>query len=312
MSMPSFKSSRLASPTGADLQVYSCKPGKNQKAVIHVNHGMAEHAKRYERFAMALAEAGYGTYAHDHRGHGYTEAENAPLGSFAKQEGLVKVLADSRAVNQHIRKKHPGRPVVYFGHSMGSIIGLNYCIRHSDTINAAALWNSGVDAGFLLFVFTTLLKLERMFKGSDVASMIALKLTFEDWNNKFKPVRTEFDWLSRDNTEVDKYVADPLCGFPTSVGLWLDVMKAIRTGADDRNLAAIKKDLPMFLLGGGADPCSSHGTAMQRLAQRLGSSGIRDIKLEILPQTRHESLNEINRDETTTKFIGWLDERFGK
>ncbi len=148
-------------------------------------------------------------------------------------------------------------------------------------------------------------------KGSDVPSALASKLTFEDWNKKFKPNRTDFDWLSRDETEVDKYVADPLCGFPASNGLWLELIKAIQAASSNDNLAKIRKDLPVNLLGGQADPSSTYGKSLERLTGRLRKAGLKDATLSLLPDTRHETLNEINREETTAALIAWLDERWG-
>ena len=51
--------------------------------VVQINHGLAEHAARYARFADFLAARGFHVYAHDHRGHGATKAPDAPLGRFA-------------------------------------------------------------------------------------------------------------------------------------------------------------------------------------------------------------------------------------
>ncbi|NRB32156.1 MAG: alpha/beta hydrolase [Rhizobiaceae bacterium] len=305
-----WTSSKLNSGTGAELQLYSQTPKGKPKAIVQINHGMAEHAARYERFAEALAKAGYGTYAHDHRGHGATSAPDAALGVFARKKGLDAVLNDVAAVNAHISSEHPNVPIVCFGHSMGSIIGFNYVLRHPDTVAAAALWNSGVETGALAVVFSSILKIHRMFKGSDVPSGLATKATFETWNKEFAPNRTDFDWLSRDAAEVDKYVDDPLCGFPVSIGLWLDVLDGIYLAADDKNLAALPKDLPVHLLAGADDPCSERGKAVANIARRMQSAGMSKVNLTVLSETRHESLNEVNRDQTTAMFIDWLDDQF--
>ena len=190
-------------------------------------------------------------------------------------------------------------------------MGFNYCLHHSDTIAAAALWNAGFDTGVLGVVFKTLLNIERAFKGSDVPGLLAQKLTFEDWNKKFSPNRTDFDWLSRDEAEVDKYVADPLCGFPVTIGLWLDVLEAVYFGADDRNLKNLPVNMPFHLQAGGADPCSNRGAAVEKLAARMKNTGLTNVHLNILPDTRHESLNEINRDAITEDIISWLDKQYG-
>lgn len=306
-----FKTSKLKSPSGAELQLYQLATKDKPKAVVHLNHGMCEHIGRYERFATHLAQNGYHVIAHDHRGHGLTTANDAPLGTFAKSDGLAKVIADIDAVNAKASALYPDLPIIYFGHSMGAILGLNYCIKHSDKIAASALWNSGVDGGFLLAVYNMLLKAERMFKGSDVPSQIAKKLAFEDWNKKFKPNRTESDWLSRDEAEVDKYIADPLCGFDASNSLWSDLLKGIKTGADNTQLAKIRRDLPMHLLAGGKDPCSDNGKGVERLYERLKKQGMKDLTFKLHPDNRHEALHELNRDEVMQEFVEWLNERFG-
>ncbi len=306
----SFTTSKFESPTGATIAVYQIKAKIPAKAVVHINHGMAEHSARYERFANVLAENGYHTIAHDHRGHGHTTAPDAPLGMFSNADGWQKSLADVDAVIDMACENFPDLPIIYFGHSMGSIIGLNYCIKHSIKIDAAALWNSGVDSGILLTAYSFLLGLERLLKGSDVPSQIARKLAFEDWNKKFKPNRTESDWLTRDEAEVDKYIADPLCGFDASNSLWSDLLEGIQTGGDDRELAKIRNDLPMHLQAGGKDPCSDNGRAVERVAIRLQRTGIKDLTQVLHADNRHESLNELNRDDVMRDFLGWLDERF--
>lgn len=305
-----FERSSLDSASGASLALYTMNADANAKATVHINHGMCEHSGRYARFANALSQAGYNVIAHDHRGHGGTNASDAPQGMFAKGDGWNKVIADVSAVNAHAKELFSDLPVIYFGHSMGSIIGLNYCIRHSDKISAAALWNSGVDGGPLLSVYSLLLSMERMFKGSDVPSAIAKKLAFEDWNKKFKPNRTESDWLSRDEAEVDAYIADPLCGFDASNSLWVDLIEGIKTGGSDHELAKIRYDLPMHLLSGGKDPCSDNGRAVERLTTRLQKVGITDVVHINYPDNRHEALNELNRDEVALEFVDWLNKRF--
>ncbi|MEE9374735.1 MAG: alpha/beta hydrolase [Rhizobiaceae bacterium] len=306
-----WKSSTLRSSTGAELRVYSAIPKKSPKAIIQINHGMAEHAARYERFAKALNKAGYGAYAHDHRGHGFTKADDAPLGIFATKNGMEKVVEDVAAINSHITKQHPATPIIAFGHSMGSIIAFNYIMKNPKEVAGAALWNSGVETGALSAVGKIILKVQRMFKGFDVPSKLTQKLTFEAWNKEFAPNRTDFDWLSRDNAEVDKYCADPLCGFDVSIGLWLDVLDGVYFAADNGNLKSLPTNLPIHLQAGAVDPCSEKGKGVEHIAERMNGHGMEDVTLNVIPATRHESLNEINRDETTANFIAWLDKRFG-
>jgi len=305
-----FKKSKLAAPSGASLRVLSRMPEGDVRAVVQINHGMAEHAARYGRFARALGKAGYGVFVHDQRGHGMTTAPDAARGVFAAENGFDAVISDVLAVNTHIRARAKNVPVVCFGHSMGSIIALNFALRHPEATDALACWNSGVETGALARVGRMILRAEKMIKGREKISAVTYKLTFEAWNNVFKPVRTGFDWLSRDPAEVDKYVADPDCGFEISVGMWLDVLDGVFFAGNGANLKRMPNALPVHVQAGAADPCTNKGRDMVSLAKRLRAFGQNDVTLSILPETRHESLNETNRDQTTRDFIAWLDARF--
>ena len=294
------------SPTGASLNLYTRRAKGDARAVIQINHGLAEHAARYARFADALAAEGFHTYAHDHRGHGHTKAPDAPQGMFAATGGMAKVVADIDALHDLIAEEHPGLPVIAFGHSMGGIITLNYAFKHSERLGGAAVWNANFSAGLLGRVAQGMLAWEKFRLGSDVPSRILPKLTFQDWAKKTPNHRTGFDWLSHDTAEVDKYVADPLCGWDASVSLWQDLFGLIFAGADDRNFLAVRKDLPVSLVGGAEDPSAFGGKAVEHLAGRMRRMGFSNLVSTIYPQTRHESLNELNRDIITADFVAWV------
>lgn len=293
------------SPTGASLNLYSRRAEGPARAVVQVNHGLAEHAARYARFADALADAGFHTYAHDHRGHGFTRAPDAPRGMFAAAGGMEKIIADIDAVHDLIAAENPGLPVIAFGHSMGGIVALNYVLKHSARLRGAAIWNANLSAGLAGRAAQGILAWEQFRLGSDVPSRLLPKLTFQDWARKIPDRRTGFDWLSHDAAEVDKYVADPLCGWDASVSLWRDLFGFIFAGADDGNFAAVRKDLPVNLAGGAEDPSTFRGKAVEHLATRMRRMGFSNLNSRIYPETRHESLNELNRDVITADFVTW-------
>ena len=188
----------LVSPTGASLNLYTRRPDGPARAVVQINHGLAEHAARYARFADFLAARGFHTYAHDHRGHGFTTAPDAPQGMFGKPDGGAKVIADVAAVHDLIAKEHPGLPVIVFGHSMGGLIALNFVLRHSAGIHAAAIWNANFSAGIAGRAAQAILAWEKFRLGSDVPSRLLPRLTFQAWGKQIPNHRTAFDWLSRD------------------------------------------------------------------------------------------------------------------
>ena len=300
----------LDAPSGARLAVRAVDTG-SPRAVVCIQHGMAEHSERYGEFQNALAEAGFASVAHDHRGHGHTEADDAPLGHFAAEDGWGKVMADAHFVATTARERHPAVPLFVFGHSMGGVIAMNLALRHADTFTGLAVWNIAFRQGAKGIAFRTFLRVERMRRGSDVPSALARKLTFDAFNKRFAPNRTEFDWLSRDTNRVDRYVADPLCGFPVTIGLWMDVQEGMAVAADDEVLSVLPRDMPIHLLGGAKDPVTEDGAATIRLAKRLRGAGLSDVTSTVLDNTRHEALNEVNRETTTREFIEWLSKRYG-
>ncbi|PYE86562.1 alpha/beta hydrolase [Phyllobacterium leguminum] len=305
--MPFEEAETLLSPSGAALCLRQAEAHGAPRGVIHINHGLAEHSARYARFAENLAGAGFHVYAHDHRGHGETRAADAPQGTFSHRDGTEKVLADVAAVNAHIHAAHPGLPVMIFGHSMGGLITLAYVLEHPQAIDAAAIWNANFSAGAAGRLAQLILRAERMLMGSDVPSRALPKLTFRAWARQIPNRRTEFDWLSRDEAEVDAYIADPNCGWDASVGMWIDIFDLVFRGAADRNFAHVPRNLPFHLVGGETDPATDNGSAVTALARRMKAMGFGDVTERIYPETRHESLNEINREAITRDFIAWLD-----
>ena len=305
-----MKSETFISSTGAKLNLYSLLPIKDTKAIIHIAHGMVEHANRYSRFADELCKSGYAVYSHDIRGHGQTEAKDAPQGVLAKSNGFQVILKDQNDVMKLIKERHPNKLIVCFGHSLGSIINLNFAIRYPEMVNGLACWNSGIETGILPRASRIILSIESFFRDPNLPSLIAWKLSFGAWNAKFKPNRTDFDWLSQDKNEVDLYVKDPLCGFEASISMWRDILDGVFFAGNKKNLRKLEKKLPVHIVGGSSDPCTNNGKDMKQLANKLKNNGLTEVKCIILEDTRHESLNEINRDFTTKEFINWLDSRF--
>ena len=294
------------SPTGAELAVYHRKADARPIGVVHINHGLAEHAGRYARFAEALSSAGFEVYAHDHRGHGATFAPDASQGVFSNENGWVKVLEDVKFVNGEIRKKHPKLPIIMFGHSMGAMLTYNYLLRWPETIDAAAIWNAAMSKSPLLSALKFALKLENKLKGPNVLS-IASKLSFDAYNKAFKPNETSVDWLTKDMAEARLYEDDPDCGWRPSNSMWRDVSELISYGASDTGLTNVPKQLPIFLMGGDQDPSVEKAKATRDLERRLKAAGIANLKTWIRENGRHEALNEPERERNhvTDTFIEW-------
>ena len=309
--MPFQPAQSLTSPTGATLNLYVRAAEGKPRGVIQINHGLAEHGARYARFADFLAARGFATYAHDHRGHGGTTAPDAPPRMFGPLPSGDKVIADVEAVHAFIAEQNPGVPVITFGHSMGGLIAMNHTLRYPHRAAAAAIFNAQFTPGLAVAGAKAVLAWERFRLGSDAVSRMIPRLTFQTWAKQFKNRRTDFDWLSRDTEEVDKYVADPLCGWDASVEMWTDLFGFITYCNDNAHFADLPRDRPINLVGGGRDPSTNGGKLVTAFAKRLSAMGFSNLTSKVYAETRHESLNEVNRDVIMQDFVSWAEKISG-
>ena len=292
---------------GANLHV-SGWAIEEPKAIVQVLHGMAEYGSRYARLAEALGAAGYTTYAHDHRGHGKSVANGVPPGHMADDDSWNRIVEDAHGVNQEIAKRHPGVPIIVLGHSMGSWVLQQLLFEHPSDMIAAALSGSNGKPPPIAALGKLVARIERMRVGKRSPSSIMQKLSFDEYNKAFAPNRTEFDWLSRDPEEVDKYVADPLCGFGVSTQAWIDFLAGLDRVAKPTNVAKVPKGMPLYLFAGDRDPVGDFGKGMKNLYDAYKRAAIFDVRLKLYPDARHETLNETNRQEVTNDLIAWCNE----
>jgi len=258
------------------------------RAIVQIAHGMGEHAARYARLAAALVDRGYVVYANDHRGHGRTAGSPDRHGDLGPA-GWVGLVDDIGAVSALARSEHPGVPLVVLGHSMGSFALQQYLLDHSADLDAAIL--SGTSAGDVIAA------------GIDTTQPADLTA----FNAPFEPARTGYEWLSRDEAEVDRYVADPDCGFSLDMPAMAEMVATTAATADPGRLAAIRNDLPIYVFSGDADPLAGGGALIELVGDRYREAGVRDVTVTLYPGARHETLNETNRDEVTAALISWLD-----
>lgn len=299
---------------GQPIFVYRWEPdaGAPVKAVVHVAHGMAEHAGRYERVAGELTCAGYVVYANDHRGHGKTPSEPRDIGFFTHERGWGRVLADLREMIDHEKSEHPGAPLVLLGHSMGSYMAQTFLYEYPDVLRGAVLSGSSGKPSPLAAAGRYVARVERIRVGDRGKSPVLKALTFDAFNKEFRPNRTAFDWLSRDPAEVDKYAADPRCGFACTTSLWIDVLDALGENARPENLARIPKDLPIYVVAGSDDPVGERGAGPKRLVDAYRAAGMYRLTLRLYDGARHEVFNETNRDEVTADLLAWLEKNISK
>lgn len=291
---------------GAKLFVYRWQPDVGiGKAVVHIAHGMAEHGGRYERLAETLTENGFVVFANDYRGHGKTAQSATDVGHFGDQNGWQRILKDIEELVRLERNEFFGHRVILFGHSLGSLVTQHLATR--DLFDAVAMSGANGLVRPLVRVGKLIAKIESWRLGKRGKSELINNLTFDAFNKPFRPNRTSFDWLSRDESEVDKYIADSMCGFLCSTQLWLDVLDAITEAAKPEFRARVPKQLPVYLFSGSRDTANEEGRGSTALAEYYRSHGLEKVSYRIFPQARHETLNELNREEVTEHLIDWMN-----
>jgi alpha-beta hydrolase superfamily lysophospholipase len=304
---------RLPTDGGVHLHVHRWLPDGDAslRAVVQISHGMVEHAARYERLAEALTATGLAVVAHSHRGHGHTASSPDELGFFADADGFQRVVDDVHVVRTWIDGEHAGTPVILLGHSFGAMVAQAYAAKHGGGLKALVLSGTTGIRGPMAEIGRLVVKIEGMRLGPRAKSEVLDKVFFGDFNRPFAPARTPFDWLSRDEAEVDKYIADPLSGYLMAVRGWLDVLDAIRATADRDAMARIPSDLPVYLFSGSADPVGGRTRQVQRLVDALRSVGMKNVDVRFYEGGRHELLNDTNRDEVTSDLLTWIDRVLG-
>ena len=298
-----MKTLSATSSDGRNILVYQWL-SNDARANIHLMHGMAEHISRYNDFADYLSQQGYNVYAHNHRGHGPNEI----AGHYADDEGWNKIIKDIVDVQDQCIE-HQNLPLVLFGHSMGSFIAQGYAIRHSDRLAGLILSGSNYQAPFIYHAGRIVAKIEKKRLGVDKPSNVMDTLSFSSFNNHFKPARTDFDWLSRDEEQVDQYIGDDGCGFPCSGETWTQLFNGLIEISNTNNLRKIKPKLPIYLFGGDKDPVGRMGKGLPALAKQLMKSGHDNVTVQLYKDGRHEMLNETNRAQVFSEVTSWLSQK---
>jgi alpha-beta hydrolase superfamily lysophospholipase len=261
--------------------------GQTGTGVVVLVHGMGEHLRRYDHVASALTARGFTVYGHDHRGHGASLARNHQPGQLGPN-GWSALVDDLNLVVAHARSEHPRLPVVIVAHSMGSFATQQFLLDHAADVDAVTL--TGTAALDLL----------------EPALDLSADLDLAAFNAPFQPARTDFDWLSRDESVVDAYLADPLCGFGIDSASLKDMFVGARRLADPAEVARMPHDLPMYLAVGSKDPVNGGLTLLWALVDRYRAAGLTDVTVRVYDDARHEIFNEINRAEVIEDLLQWL------
>lgn len=302
-------------PVREDIYFDSCGAGKIHacvwtggqpvKAVVQFVHGIGEHVLRYDDFAEYLCQQGFAVVAEDHMGHGASKAKNNVRGYF--HGGWFAAVNDSTKLMEIAKQRFADVPYFLFGHSMGSFMVRTILAKYPDSGTAGCvICGTGWQSPALLAAGLPACKLICRKEGETTPSELLHKLVFGGYNKRVEHLRTESDWLTRDDRIVDAYIKDPLCGFIPTAGLMRDMMTGISYIQKKETLAAMNKQTPVFFIAGGDDPVGDYGKGVRKCALEFEKAGMERVDMRIYPLCRHEIHNEINRDEIYEDVQEWI------
>ena len=288
-----------------NLNVIIWETEKEPIGVLQIVHGMAEYIDRYDNFAKYMTEHGFNVIGHDHLGHGHSVSDERDYGFFAEENGDKIIIEDMHSVTQYAREKWEELPNFILGHSMGSFCLRQYLTKYSNDVFGAIIMGTGWIPSAAALLGKTIATNTCKSKGSHTVNPLLIKLTLEPYNKPFAPARTNCDWLSRDEKQVDLYVNDKLCGFDFTAGAYKDFFKILEKIAKNRQLIGMRKSLPILITSGSVDPVGGK-KACEKLNAQYKRCGINDVTLKLWENDRHEILNELDKSDVYQYIYNWL------
>lgn len=280
--------------------------------VLQISHGVAEYIDRYEPLARFLTQQGIAVAGNDHLGHGYSVEQGKPRLYFGPKGSWQTVVDDLYTLYGMEKKHFPGLPYYLLGHSMGSFLARTYLIRYPGTVDGAIVMGTGQMPPAVVAAGRAVAAAEGRRVGWDKMSPVVEKLAFGAYNRTFAPNRTEYDWLSANEENVDAYIADELCGGNATVGLFREMLGGIRFITDRDNLMRMNMNTPILFLSGEKDPVGDCGRGVRRAYESFRRAGVRQVELKLYPGLRHEILNESSREEVYGDILRWLKNNIEK
>lgn len=245
--------------------IHYCKwtPDGEIQGILQIVHGIAEFVERYDDFANYLNSQGYLVVAEDHMGHGKSIEGGSTQGFF--HGGWFVAVDDTMCLMKDTMAEYPGVPYVLFGHSMGSFMARTILAKYPDCgITAAVICGTGWLPTAALPALIPVVEGICKKNGEENASEKLQNMVFGGYTKRIENPRTPYDWLTRDESIVDAYIAHPLCGFTPACGLLRDMMKGIYYNQQGKNLKNMKKHLPVFFIAGAEDPVGPYGKGVEK------------------------------------------------
>ena len=290
------------------LHVVIWEPDTDIRAIVQISHGMIEYVTRYDEFAEFLNKHGILVIGNDHLGHGLTASGDDDLGYFCENNMSRNVVADLHRVTIYAKKHYGnGIPYVLFGHSMGSFMARRYMMTYGNELDGIILAGTGRQSWLKLAVGMLSVGIIGAVKGDRHRTTFLRKAAFNRYNSHIENPRSDNDWISKDMERVDKYNADKYCTFLFTVNGYKTLLETLAFIQNPRHIKHIPKKLPILMISGDEDPVGNYGKGVKQVYRTYKRAGIRNIKVRLYKDDRHELINEIDRVHVFNDVLKWID-----
>lgn len=288
------------------IHVLRWEPEGEVRAVLQIVHGVAEYIERYDEFARYLNIHGILVVGEDHMGHGRSIGEGDTPGYFTG--GWKTAVADTYELFRQTKQEFPGVPYYLLGHSMGSFMARSFLFLYPNSgIRGAIIMGTGWQPAPILLGGSAVTSFMVKREGDRVANASVQNLMFGAYNKPFPDAKTSYDWLNTDPEAVERYIADPLCGFEVTNGLARDMIAGLRMIQNRRNLDKMIKTLPVLFVSGDHDPVGDLGKGVMAAQRAFERAGMLRMKLKLYDGMRHEILNEPGHAQVYADILQWIE-----
>jgi alpha-beta hydrolase superfamily lysophospholipase len=300
-----YEGSFLSEADDLPISVLAVYPQeKPYRAIVQLVHGMSEHKERYLPFMHYLAEQGYFTIIHDHRGHGKSVKSKADFG-YMYGGGAEAILKDIESVNRQVREEIPGIPLVLFGHSMGSLAVRAFAAKHDDCMDMLIVCGSpGKNPARPLGELIA--HGEKAVLGARHKSHLLEALSFGSYVMRFKDDKNCTAWICSDKEVAREYETSELCGFTFTDDGYLTLFELMKQAYDVKHWNCGNPKLPILFVSGAEDPCMGGVRSFARAVQNMRHAGYLDVKGKLYPGMRHEILNETEKQKVYRDIVVYI------
>lgn len=300
------KEAYFMSSTGTDKihTVIWSSDEKEPIGIFQIAHGVSEHIERYDEFARYLAERGFVVCGNDHLGHGLSVSDPSHYGFMAEKDGDIRMVDDMHILTLIMKKRYPELPCFLLGHSMGSLCARVYATKFGEELRGLILCGT-LDIPAAAVVLEEPLKFlcDRLGPATEVPNSLFDKLNTIGIKDK----KTDKDWLSVNEENVQAFLLDPLCGNDLKLGGIRDLVSLANSACSTTWALRVPYGLPILIISGAKDPIGFNGKGVISVSDSLEEAGL-EPKVIMYPGYRHEILNEDNREAVFEDVCRWTED----